>query len=226
MTGGASIATCQAVGAVYEFQVNLIGKHSIGLKSMHYKRYAHCSVYARERVFVFGGFAHNDVPEEPPQTLSCCEQLTNAQNYWETISSMNQARAFMSASAIQDQYVYLFGGIKDYHITNTIEKFDIITDTWISLYFKLPIPLSKHASVATNNKCIIIIGGMSADYEPSRKNWQLDLTLAKFKDLNDMKYERLFEGGDGAFRSANGNVFVMNGCLDDFECERYKPSKD
>lgn len=41
-----------------------------------------------------------------------------------------------------------------------------------------------------------------------------------------MKYERLFEGGAGAFLSANGNVFALNGCLDENESERYKPSKD
>ena len=49
--------------------------------------------------------------------------------------------------------------------------------------------------MAISNKLILILGGMSADYEPSRKVWQLDVTLAKFYDKSDMKYERLFEGG-------------------------------
>ena len=139
---------------------------------------------------------------------------------------MNKARAFLAACVLQDQYVYAFGGLSDYLILNTIEKYDIITDTWISLYFKLPIPLAKLAAVATDSKHIYILGGMSADYEPSSKVWQLDVPLAKFKDKNPMKYERLVEGGQGAFRAHNGNIFCLNGCLDQYECERYKPAKD
>lgn len=61
---------------------------------------------------------------------------------------MNQSRAFMSCSVMQNQYVYLFGGLSDYLMLNSIEKYDVITDTWISLYFKLPTPLAKHASVS------------------------------------------------------------------------------
>lgn len=81
---------------------------------------------------------------------------------------MNTARAFMSAAAVQDQYAYLFGGLSDYQLLNSIEKYDVITDTWISLYFKLPMPLAKLSAVTISNKLILIMGGMSADYEPTR----------------------------------------------------------
>ena len=70
------------------------------------------------------------------------------------------------------------------------------------------------------------MGGMSADYEPTNKVYHLDLTFSKFVNKKDMKFERLFEGGQGAFRSANGSIFVLNGCLDSHECEKYKPNKD
>ena len=55
--------------------------------------------------------------------------------------------------------------MSDYQILNSIEKYDVVTDTWISLYFKLPMPLAKLASVALGSKHILIIGGMSADFE-------------------------------------------------------------
>lgn len=116
--------------------------------------------------------------------------------------------------------------MSDYQILNSIEKYDVVTDTWISLYFKLPMPLAKLASVALGSKHILIIGGMSADFEPSGKVWQLDLAVAKFTPKRSMKYERLIDGGQGAFRASNGTVYILNGCLDDFECESYKPSKD
>jgi N-acetylneuraminic acid mutarotase len=67
-----------------------------------------------------------------------------------------------------NQYVYVFGGLSDYQILNSIEKYDIITDTWISLYFKLPVPLAKLATAPLlGGKSILIMGGMSADYEPN-----------------------------------------------------------
>ena len=125
------------------FQVKQIGKYGAGIKNMISKRYAHASAYAREKVFVFGGFAHNDTPEEPPQTMSSAEMLSMNNNYWENVSPMNTARAFASVVSIQNQYCYLFGGLSDYKILNTIEKYDIVTDIWISLYFKLPFPLAK-----------------------------------------------------------------------------------
>ena len=67
---------------------------------------------------------------------------------------------------------------------------------------------------------------MSADYEPNANVYQLELNLSKFLNKRSMKYERLFEGGQGAFRAANGSIFVLNGSLDSHECERYRPSKD
>ena len=79
---------------------------------------------------------------------------------------------------------------------NTIEKYDVITDTWISLYFKLPVPLAKLGSCALgDNKTILIFGGMSADFEPTNKMYKLDLTMATFTKKMPMRYERVFEGG-------------------------------
>ena len=67
VTGGVSIATCQPVGNVFLFLMKTLEKGaSIGMKNMIHKRYAHSSVYIREKVLVFGGFSHADIPEEPP----------------------------------------------------------------------------------------------------------------------------------------------------------------
>lgn len=228
LTGGVSIATCLPVAAVYEFNVLQMGQGARSkIKNMHQKRYGHQSAFIRDKLLVFGGFAHPDLPEEPPSTLATCELLPMSEGQWETISPMNTARAFASACAISEQYCYLFGGLSDYQILNSIEKYDIITDTWISLYFKLPMPLAKLASVSlVDQKGILILGGMSADFEPTNQVWRLDLMMATFTRKAPMRYDRLIEGGQGAFRASNGNVFVLNGCLDDLECERYKPSRD
>ena len=96
------------------------------------------------------------------------------------ISPMNTPRAFFASTTIAEQYLYVFGGMSDYRIVNSIEKYDVVTDTWISLYFKLPMPLSKHSAVGIDQKTILIFGGMSADFEPVNNVWSLDLNIAKF----------------------------------------------
>ena len=42
--------------------------------------------------------------------------------------------------------------MSDYMICNSIEKYDVITDTWISVYFKLPMPLARMGAVVLNMK--------------------------------------------------------------------------
>ena len=67
---------------------------------------------------------------------------------------------------------------------------------------------------------------MSADFEPSNKVWSLDLTLAKFTPKAPMKCERLMNGGEGAFYASNQNVYLLNGAMENFECEKYRPARD
>ena len=77
MTGGVSIATCSPLGFCYEFFANNMARaRNTGIKNLQQKRYGHASAYIREKVFVFGGFAHKDVPDEPPQTLATVECVT------------------------------------------------------------------------------------------------------------------------------------------------------
>lgn len=43
---------------------------------------------------------------------------------------------------MNDQYIYVFGGIHDFDVLSNIEKYDAITDNWISVHYKLPVPLA------------------------------------------------------------------------------------
>lgn len=61
----------------------------------------------------------------------------------------------------------MFGGLHDYQVLNNIEKYDVITDTWVSLYYKLPLPLAKLGACTIDKKTIMIAGGITADYEAS-----------------------------------------------------------
>jgi hypothetical protein len=37
----------------------------------------------------------------------------------------------------------LFGGFHDYDVLQSIEKYDAVLDSWVTLYVKLPVPLAK-----------------------------------------------------------------------------------
>ena len=76
---------------------------------------------------------------------------------------------------------------------SNIEKYDVVTDTWISLYYKLPVPLSKLGAIALDKRNILIMGGLSGDYEPSSKVFNLDIHSAKFVKRASMRCEDLYK---------------------------------
>lgn len=110
---------------------------------MQVKRFGHCTIFLNGYVYAIGGFSHRDVPNETPVTLSSVERFAVHENKWYYVASMNESRAFAGVCKVDNQYIYTFGGLHDYQVLNNIEKYDIITDTWVSLYYKLPIPLAK-----------------------------------------------------------------------------------
>ena len=104
---------------------------------------------------------------------------------------MNESRAFSSAVTLDNQYIYVMGGLHDYTVIQTIEKYDSVSDAWLSVYFKLPVPLAKHGMVVVDNKSILICGGMSADFEPTRTTYSLDLATVKWIKKSPMTHARL-----------------------------------
>ena len=84
-------------------------------------------------------------------------------------------RAFGSLITFNAQYVYVFGGMHDYTILKTVEKYDTLADTWTVMYFSLPKPLAKMGSCLIADNSILIVGGMTADFTPINETWRLDL---------------------------------------------------
>ena len=74
---------------------------------------------------------------------------------------MCQPRAFASYITFNSQYIYVFGGMHDYKILKSIEKYDSLADTWTVMYFTLPKPLAKLGTVLVDDTTIMIAGGMS-----------------------------------------------------------------
>lgn len=86
----------------------------------------------------------------------------------------------------------------------------------------MPAPLAKLGVMALDKRNILIMGGMSGDFEPSSKVFNLDVHAAKFIKKASMRYERVIEGG--AFFCSDGCIYIMNGCYDENKCERYNIS--
>lgn len=50
------------------------------------------------------------------------------------MASMNNARAFFGACPIQDEFIYVFGGLDGFLTICTIERYHIILNSWTTLH--------------------------------------------------------------------------------------------
>lgn len=80
------------------------------------KRFGHNMVYLNGTVFALGGFSHKDLPNEVPVTLASCERYTPHDNQWQYISTMNESRAFAGCVTLENQFIYMMGGMHDFQI--------------------------------------------------------------------------------------------------------------
>jgi len=83
----------------------------------------------------------------------------------------------------------------DYRVLDTIEKYDSLQDTWTVMYFKMPYPIAKHGSVIFRDVSIIIVGGMTKDFEPVKDTWCLDLEGLEWTERTGMFAPRLTSSG-------------------------------
>ena len=111
----------------------------------------------------------------------------------------------------------MFGGLFDFSVLDSIEKYDILSDTWISLHFKLPAPLAKHGCTLIEKGQIMICGGCSSDFEPLRETYILNMQSIKWQIKTPMKVPHL--SSQGLFYSS-GYVYAIGGNNKGI-CERY-----
>jgi len=122
---------------------------------------------------------------------------------------MNESRAFATAVAIDSQFIYVFGGIQDYQWMDTIEKYDTLSDQWILLQFRMPLPIAKHgAALLEGTRKILIAGGTTEKGEDQLGTWQLDLDSIRWTKKANMKAGHLLSGG---LNCSKGYVFALGG---------------
>ena len=95
-----------------------------------------------------------------PSTLQTCEKYHYKEDIWTPVSPLNVPRAyagvvtfpgkFMSnklsyikgvkkiteALVPSNQYIYVFAGLNDFIVLDTIEKYDVMCDMWTQLQLK------------------------------------------------------------------------------------------
>jgi hypothetical protein len=104
-------------------------------------------------------------------------------------------------------------------VLNNIEKFNVITNMWTSLYPKLPFPVCKLAAIAIDKKNILMFGGVTGDMENTAAVFNFDSVTSKFSKKASMRVSRSLVGG--VFIGSDKFIYAMNGTSAEMECERY-----
>lgn len=177
-------------------------------------------------VYAIGGFSHKDLPHELPVTLASVERYSIVENAWVYVSTMSEPRAFSAHIVLDNQFIYIFGGMHDFNILQTIEKYDTIADTWVTVYFMLPRPLAKLGACLIDREAIFICGGMSSDFEARKEVYTFSLEHTTWKRKSDLPIAKLVSTGCGySSRNPGGHIYVIGGTIDQ-SCERYSVAED
>jgi len=147
-------------------------------------------------VYVIGGWIGRDY-------LNNCEAYLIADNSWSTIASLNIARRLCTAQAMPNGQVYVFGGIGDSGLLDTIECYDPVMNQWTLMSVKLSTKMAYPITHMVSDTQIIIIGG----YDSSNRLSSVELF--------DTKTETLSSHGkiNEATHKANSCSFVNNGSV-------------
>jgi len=215
--GGCLVTTGDATNAAYESHLKKPAKVQ-RKKSMARRRYGHVCVNLNGYIYALGGFDSKDADGVEANSIDQCERFSFHENKWLEVCSMNESRAFHGACSMGEQFIFVFGGFQGFEVLPSIEKYDSVLDNWLTLYVKLPTPLSKMGVTSLDqSRLVLVVGGMDGVYTKQRATWQLDLKSMKFKALADMKVGKTL--GGSLFHN-EGFVYAIGGNEKDV-CEKY-----
>jgi len=123
---------------------------------MKTRRSNHTAVSLRpgENIYVLGGC------DEEEAWLDTVERYSVTSNTWELVPNMvMREKRLHSAAAVLDGRIYITGGMSDPSqvATNSVEYFDVATNTWQEVA-PLNTPRHSHAAVVFNG-VLFVIGG-------------------------------------------------------------------
>ena len=89
-----------------------------------------CACAFMDKIVIIGG----DLDEE---VINSCLQFDTKDNSWKKIAGMNEARAFAACAAYRGNIIVSGGCNNDYNLLNTVESYDVITDSWSSMPYMI-----------------------------------------------------------------------------------------
>lgn len=137
------------------FKFDPLSKQLFPINRMSKPRVLHSAAVANEKIFVFGGLTK---PNEP---TNMAEMYDSFHDKWVALPSMTSPKYAMATVTFRKRLWILGGLIKQMNsllITDEIEVFDLLSNKWLKLKTKLPIPLSHTTATEFNGK-IYLVGG-------------------------------------------------------------------
>ena len=173
------------------------------LPDMNSGRANHCVLYYNRYVYVIGGCDHENRYTNRAERLS----LTSLQ--WEEIASCNEIRDSSSGVGVErEDSVYVFGGRKaNAVITNTIEKYIVCMNIWVSLPIKLTYESMVLGSILVSPTQVLVFAGQNILAQPLKQTNIIDLEKMTVRET------RAFETAGGCVVNEplvfNGKVFCF-----------------
>ena len=132
---------------------------------MNTKRQEHAAVICGNTVYVMGG-------QDGGKWLNSCEAYDIAKDEWSYVKSMEIKKCNFSATVVNNQFIYTFGGSDDNGDNlASIERYDIAQDEWKVMEFKLNSPNYACACFCPEPNKVVVLGGD----EWKNKVYQIDL---------------------------------------------------
>lgn len=160
------------------------------------------------KLFYFGG-QNLQRTQDTPEMWAL--DLDNPSAGWQSRAAMPQARNHVSALNVNGQ-IWVLGGQTGYDDNlvgkRDVFKYDPASNSWTTLAWKLPQPVS-HTSYTTllHNNRVYIVGGERAHNQPTSAVWKVNLTTGATDVLNSLPDARLSPGG----AVLNGKLFIAGG---------------
>ena len=223
ITGGYNTISKEITNIV--FQINIYDVNDIKLlQSMKIQRYSHSCIYLSNYVYCIGGYGYNNDKSNQSSSivvsLKSCERYNIKTKEWKIIKELNSARACFG-SCIYNNNIFVFGGYDNKNILSSIEKYEPITNIWITYHIKLPIKIAELGVINFNNKYIFLLGGIDEN-----KNLLDNVYIGRL-DHNFVKYSWREGAKLICPRNTRNNCFYLNNFIYVFGgssegiCERY-----
>lgn len=222
-TGGYNIIFKEITNTVFQIDVYDIN-NIILLKPMKIKRYSHCCVYLSKFIYCIGGYGYNDdksnLSSSMVVSLKSCEKYDIKKKEWKVIKELNSARACFG-QCIYKNNIFVFGGYDNKNILSSIEKYEPITDIWITYHIKLPIKIAELGVININNKYIFILGGIDENKNLLDNVYigRLDHNFINYSWREGPKLICPRKTGNNAFYW-NNSIYVVGGSREGI-CEKF-----